>query len=137
MGDLRALFILGFNEGVLPAGITEAGLFSREDKQQLQQRGLYLGHNDEERLCEEEAALYGLIAKPSEQLFLSWNRTGSACCRRMRLSWREIPILREIRKVRKLRVRYIQARILQQKTIRSACICGKSEKCRCCLPRRN
>ncbi len=72
MGDLRALFILGFNEGVLPAGITEAGLFSREDKQKLQQRGLYLGHDDEERLCEEEAALYGLIAKPSDKLLLSY-----------------------------------------------------------------
>ena len=72
MGDLRALFILGFNEGVLPAGVAEAGLFSREDKLQLQQCGLYLGHDDEERLCEEEAALYGLIAKPSDMLLLSY-----------------------------------------------------------------
>lgn len=71
-GDIRALFVLGANEGILPAGVTDTGLVTVDDRALLAREGLYMGHDEEERISEEELLIYATLSKPSQRLFLSY-----------------------------------------------------------------
>lgn len=70
-GDIKALFMLGVNEGVLPGNIRKTGLVTDRQMERLSQHDIYLGHNIEERAAEQSLALYTAVSKPSRYLYLS------------------------------------------------------------------
>ncbi|MDD5986421.1 MAG: PD-(D/E)XK nuclease family protein [Eubacteriales bacterium] len=77
-GDLRALFVLGANEGVLPAGIGGEGIFSAEEKKELDSMAaetpaLAICKEDAFRTNEEDLAIYRNLSKPEDLLYVSWS----------------------------------------------------------------
>ena len=79
--DIKALYILGVNEGVLPGTKTDDGLLSDSDRDHLGQAGLELAGNTASRCMEERFMVYMAFATPSSYLWLSYpaaDREGKA-----------------------------------------------------------
>lgn len=79
--DIKALYILGVNEGVLPGGRGDEGLLSDMDRDSLGQLGLELAGNTKSRALEERFMVYMALATPSRYLWLSYpaaDRDGKA-----------------------------------------------------------
>jgi ATP-dependent helicase/nuclease subunit B len=79
--DIKALYILGVNEGVLPGGRGDEGLLSDVDRDSLGQLGLELAGNTKSRALEERFMVYMALATPSRYLWLSYpaaDRDGKA-----------------------------------------------------------
>ncbi|MBQ3291680.1 MAG: PD-(D/E)XK nuclease family protein [Mogibacterium sp.] len=72
---VRAAVILGANEGTLPLSPSPEGLFSVDEKEYFRQKGFALGSLDDIKMNEENAAMYRMMAKPSEKLYISWAAT--------------------------------------------------------------
>lgn len=71
--DIRALLVLGANEGVLPSTGEEEDLLSPLDKETLQTKGLDLCYERETKAREERFLIYSALGKPTDYLFLSWS----------------------------------------------------------------
>ncbi|HEX2946656.1 MAG TPA: helicase-exonuclease AddAB subunit AddB [Clostridia bacterium] len=79
--EIKALYILGANEGVLPGTKTDQGLLSDMDRDNLGQMGLELAGNTTKRCLEERFMVYMALATPSVYLWLSYptaDRDGKA-----------------------------------------------------------
>ncbi|MBR1703920.1 MAG: hypothetical protein IJ720_00980, partial [Clostridia bacterium] len=72
----RAVFVAGLEEGVFPAVIGNAGLFTLHERSALREQGLELSFPEELRASEERYIAYSAVAAPREQLYLSWHRLG-------------------------------------------------------------
>lgn len=72
---VKAVIILGANEGVLPMEPATEGLFSVEEKAYFDEEGFPLGSLEEIKLIEESVAMYRLMSKPSDKLFISYSMT--------------------------------------------------------------
>lgn len=72
---VRAAVIVGANEGTLPLSPSPKGIFSVDEKEYFISKGFALGALDDLKMKEEDAAMYRLLSKPSETLYISW----SAC----------------------------------------------------------
>lgn len=70
--DIKALYILGVNEGVLPGSKGDEGLLSDMDRDSLEQAGLELAGNSAARALEERFMIYMALATPSKYLWLSY-----------------------------------------------------------------
>ncbi len=69
--DIKALYILGVNEGVLPGDKADEGILSDMDRDSLGQAGLELAGNTKSRCLEERFMVYMALATPSRYLWLS------------------------------------------------------------------
>ena len=70
---VRALFVCGLQEGVLPARARPQPLLGEDDRRRLAEvAGLYLGERVEE-LAAERYLLYATLSRPLERLLLSWH----------------------------------------------------------------
>ncbi len=69
---LKALLVLGVNDGILPAGRQSEGLFTAEDKDLLKNHGLEWGADGEIQAQQERLAIYMAFSKPSELLHISY-----------------------------------------------------------------
>lgn len=72
---IRAAVILGANEGTLPLSPSTEGLFSIDEKEYFREKGFALGTLDDIKRNEEQAAMYRMMSKPSEKLYISWPQT--------------------------------------------------------------
>ncbi len=70
--DIKALFILGVNEGVLPGTGGDDGLLSNMERDSLGQAGLELAGNSADKALEERFMIYMALATPSKYLWLSY-----------------------------------------------------------------
>ncbi|MGV8147126.1 MAG: helicase-exonuclease AddAB subunit AddB [Alkaliphilus sp.] len=70
--DLKALFVVGVNDGILPSINDNSGILEEHERLQLRERGINLGLYSSSRIYEEKLAIYLAIAKPNERLFLSY-----------------------------------------------------------------
>ena len=70
---IRAAVILGANEGTLPLSPSTEGLFSIDEKEFFRQQGFALGSIDDVKMNEENAAMYRMLSKPSDKLYISWS----------------------------------------------------------------
>ena len=70
---IRAAVILGANEGTLPLSPSTEGLFSIDEKEFFRQQGFALGSIDDVKMNEENAAMYMMLSKPSDKLYISWS----------------------------------------------------------------
>ena len=73
--QMRAAVILGANEGVLPLSPSTEGLFSVDEKEYFRGKGFALGRLDDLKMDEENAAMYRMMARPSEKIYISWSMT--------------------------------------------------------------
>lgn len=71
-GRIRALFLCGANEGVLPENTSSWGIFSEEEKQLIGEKNRRICGTDELRDMEQQLAMYKTISKAEEYLFVSW-----------------------------------------------------------------
>lgn len=70
----RALhvFLLGINEGIMPAGIQEEGLLSDRERSLLGELGLEMGPGLSRKLLDERFLIYGALSSASRSLWLSY-----------------------------------------------------------------
>ncbi|MDW7672175.1 MAG: PD-(D/E)XK nuclease family protein [Bacillota bacterium] len=71
---IRALFLIGINDGVLPAVQSEDGLFLMIEKQELQQKGCLMGVVDEFRQAQESLTIQLALSRPKDYLWLSYSQ---------------------------------------------------------------
>ncbi|MGI6736138.1 MAG: PD-(D/E)XK nuclease family protein [Anaerovoracaceae bacterium] len=74
LAPVRALLVLGANEGVLPSEAAESGLLSENEKLELAALGeeeRQLCRPDRDRVQEENLAVYRNFVRPTEELWLS------------------------------------------------------------------
>ena len=70
------LLVLGVNDGVLPSAGEGGGILSDSDRAQLLGLEVEL-ETSEERMEQEQAALYRVLASASQDLLLSWSTAGA------------------------------------------------------------
>lgn len=70
---VKAVLILGANEGVLPMEPSPEGLFSADEKSYFAKKGFPLGELDEIKMLEENIALYRSMSKASEKVYISYS----------------------------------------------------------------
>ena len=71
LSQLKALLIVGANEGVLPLNRSDEGLLSEREKEILQSMELELSKRDEVTRQEEQLAIYRALWLPEERLYVS------------------------------------------------------------------
>jgi len=77
--DIKALFIVGVNEGVLPSSDTDIkGILSERERIAMENAGAELSHSGARLAFEEQYLIYMGITKPSEYLYICRNRTDSS-----------------------------------------------------------
>ncbi|GFN30327.1 helicase-exonuclease AddAB subunit AddB [Paenibacillus xylaniclasticus] len=71
-GDVKVCYILGANDGVLPARMTEDGILTEQERDMLSDAGLPLAPSVRRRLLDERFMIYNAIAAPSRHLWISY-----------------------------------------------------------------
>ncbi len=70
--DIKALFVVGVNDGNLPMTGDNGGILSDADKVLLKASGLALKSDYETLSLEEQLSVYQALCKPSERLYISY-----------------------------------------------------------------
>ncbi|WP_058486819.1 helicase-exonuclease AddAB subunit AddB [Defluviitalea phaphyphila] len=70
--NIKALFVIGVNDGILPAVPEDLGLFSDEERRFMDQIGLELAPDGRRRAFEEQFLIYSGLTKPSQYLHISF-----------------------------------------------------------------
>jgi len=70
---VKALFILGLNDGKIPASPDASAILTDDEKQVLEKKGLRAGYRD--RFFEERLRIYTVFSKPTEKLYLSFTNS--------------------------------------------------------------
>lgn len=81
LNDIKAVFVIGVNEGVLPAKITEEGILGDEDREMMLASGITVAPSTRIRLLDENFLAYKALTLPSEILYVSYplaNEEGKA-----------------------------------------------------------
>ena len=81
LADIKAAFVIGVNEGVLPAKMSEEGIFGDDDRELLLSKGVKLAPDSRTKLLDENFIAYKAFTTPSELLYISYpiaNEEGKA-----------------------------------------------------------
>lgn len=70
--EVKVLFIVGINDGVLPSGKKEEGILSDRDREILDEFGVKLASDTRRKVFEEQFLLYTALTISSELLILSY-----------------------------------------------------------------
>ena len=70
--DIKVCFVVGVNEGVLPAKITADGIFNDEDRERLLAAGLNVAPSSRTRLLDENFLAYKALTTPSDILYVTY-----------------------------------------------------------------
>lgn len=70
--DIKALFIVGVNDGILPAGKDFDGILADDERILFKDNGMPLGIDRQTKAAEERLMIYSAFSKPSEYLFVSY-----------------------------------------------------------------
>lgn len=76
--NIKAVFILGVNEGSLPAYIDDSGMFSDFEKDILYENGVEISATNRRRINQDFFAIYSTLVKPSQRLYLSYSTSSLA-----------------------------------------------------------
>lgn len=74
LSDVRVLFFVGMNEGVVPKPVSGGGVLSEQDRDLFAVEGIELAPNRRQSTFLSEYYLYLSLTKPSDKLFLSYRR---------------------------------------------------------------
>ncbi len=72
-GAVKALVVVGANEGILPNEKPAQGLFGSDEKNLLSERGIEICKVDDVRFLEERMGIYRNLSKPRERLWISYS----------------------------------------------------------------
>ncbi|MFE8696318.1 helicase-exonuclease AddAB subunit AddB [Cytobacillus sp. FJAT-53684] len=81
LSDIKVAFVIGLNEGVLPAKFPEEGVLATEDRERLLASGMKMAPSSSTRLLDEEFLAYKAFVTPSDMLYISYplaNEEGKA-----------------------------------------------------------
>lgn len=70
--DIKALFLLGVNEGVLPCNISDNGVLKDDERDTLLKNNIRLADNNELKTSKENFYIYTILSLPTDVLELSW-----------------------------------------------------------------
>ncbi len=71
--QVKAMLVLGANEGLLPASTESSSLLSEDEKRRLIERDIEICKIDDIRRQEEKMAIYKNLSKPSRELWISYS----------------------------------------------------------------
>lgn len=77
LDEVKVLFIMGANDGIIPSGSVPAQIISDREKEQLATLGFELAPTDKINSYVEQFYLYNNMTKPSDKLYLSYSNTSS------------------------------------------------------------
>ncbi len=72
LDDIKVLFVLGINDGIIPKKGSNTGIISDADKERLKELGLELAPTEKNNSYIEQFYLYINMTKPKDKLFLSY-----------------------------------------------------------------
>lgn len=72
---VKAMFIIGLNDGVFPSVNTDEGFINDEDREILKENNLEIAKSTKEQLYEEQFNIYKAFSTAEEKLFLSYPST--------------------------------------------------------------
>ncbi|NPC92125.1 helicase-exonuclease AddAB subunit AddB [Bacillus sp. WMMC1349] len=72
MYDVKCTFIIGVNDGILPAKPDDDGVLSDDDREWLKRNGAELAATGREQLLDENFLIYMALSSPSEKLYVSY-----------------------------------------------------------------
>lgn len=72
LSKIKIAFLIGLNEGVMPAKMTGEGVLADEDRTRLINSGLTIAPDNKTRLLDEEFIAYRAFSTPSEKLYVSY-----------------------------------------------------------------
>ena len=70
--EVKALYILGTNDGVFPSSTAEEGILSDQDRATLNQAGLELASDTRTKAFDEQYLVYRALSTAGSYLWLSW-----------------------------------------------------------------
>lgn len=73
--EVRVLFLLGANEGVLPARPNDDGVLDAEEREQLEKAGVVLAPKGKARVFEEQFFIYTTLTRATEKLVVCYPLT--------------------------------------------------------------
>lgn len=76
--DVKVLFFLGVNEGLIPKNSSAGGILSEADREHLEKEAFVLKPSAREHMYIQKYYLYLNLTKPSERLYLSYSNSNSA-----------------------------------------------------------
>lgn len=71
-GEVKAVYLLGANDGVLPMRMKEDGLLTESERDRLTDLGIRLAPGARRRLLDERFMIYNALAAPSRHLWISY-----------------------------------------------------------------
>ncbi|MCE7792004.1 helicase-exonuclease AddAB subunit AddB [Salipaludibacillus sp. CUR1] len=72
LSNIRCAFIMGVNDGVIPAKPDEGRMISEEERELLEEKGLELAPGAQRQLLNENFLIYMAQSTPSEKLYLTY-----------------------------------------------------------------
>lgn len=72
LNEIKVTFVVGVNEGILPAKISDEGILSDEDREMLLSTGINVAPSSRTRLLDENFLAYKAFTAPSEILYISY-----------------------------------------------------------------
>ncbi len=72
LSNVKAAFVIGANEGVIPYAAKNSGLFSDRDRLVLENMGIDLSGNSQDKLSEERFAAYSALSEASDRLYITY-----------------------------------------------------------------
>ncbi|MEG1931271.1 MAG: hypothetical protein RR131_09045, partial [Anaerovorax sp.] len=73
--NVKALLIIGANDGLLPSAMVSEGLLNEDEKMKLLKRGVELCKIDDLRLREEQLAIYKTVSQTTGYLWMAYSIT--------------------------------------------------------------
>lgn len=73
--EIKALFILGMNDGVIPSILKDEGFLNDKDRDRLKENNVEIAKNSVELLYENQFNIYKVLSMPEEKLYLSYTVT--------------------------------------------------------------
>lgn len=74
-GEIKALFVLGANDGLIPKSADKCSILSELDRESLSMSGIELSSNSREQYFNQRYYLYLNLTKPSDKLYISFSKT--------------------------------------------------------------
>jgi len=73
--EVRVLFLIGANEGILPARVVSDGVLDADDREQLEKAGVVLAPKGKSKMFEEQFFIYTALTRATEKLVVCYPLT--------------------------------------------------------------
>jgi len=78
--EIKALLLIGANEGVIPANFSDDGLLKDSEREILSKYNIVLADDSEAKVSKENYYIYSVLSLPTDFIEISWPLTDLGCC---------------------------------------------------------